>query len=231
MTWHPHCRQHMHAGIHVSTPGQLCPRQPVHTRTTPSVLGQSHLYWDNHILGSPSTQDSHVHSTDPKCSPPQLTWLLQETPGRYWHPVCPQIPPRSSSWDPAPPHHHGTPRDGADPDTAGSRPAELHSLKLQKPTPKIFASPPAHTPLPTTSKPPDLEMNHSSAPTWCHYRCHCHCHRCARAPPFTSLPPQRGQDPHAAPDLQKAPATVPIPAPGGDGHSCPPRSCGDTHRR
>lgn len=93
------------------------------------------------------------------CSPPHLTWLLWETPGCYWHPVCPEVPPSRSTWDPAPlttVEHHGMEL-GQIP--LGSRPAELHSLKLQKPTPKIFTLVPAHTPLPTTSKPPDPEIN------------------------------------------------------------------------
>lgn len=164
------------------------------------------------------------------CSLPHLTWLLQESPGCSWHPVCSQIPPSRSRWDRAPSHHHGMEL-GQTP-LASAR-QSFTQLKLQKPAPKIFTSPQT-----TTSKPPDLEMNHSSAPTRCHYHCHLHCHRCARAPSTSSPPPQRGQDPPMQHQTRKSllplpsvvPTIVPTPAAGGDRHSCPPQSCEDTHQ-
>lgn len=191
--------------------------------------------------GCPSTLPTPKDGSPPSslqplapCSPPQLTWLLRETPGRYWHPVCSPDPTQqrqsgsctpSSPWDTTErswARHHWLP------------PGRASLTETSETNTKNIHLPPAHIPLLTTSKPPDLEMNHSSASTWCHYHCNCRCHQCARAPSTTSLPPQRGQDPpHAAPDPQEVPAIAIsgphhclIPAPGGDRHSCSPQPWG-----
>lgn len=66
-------------------------------------------------------------------------WVLLE-------PCVPPDPTQQKHLGSCTPHHHGTPQDGAGPDTTGSCPAELHSVKLQKPTPKIFTSFRPHAP-------------------------------------------------------------------------------------
>lgn len=184
--------------------------------------------------GCPSTLPTPKDGRTPApCGPLLPTPSHLAAPGKPWVFLALCVPPDPTQQKQVGSCTLSSPRDGAGPDTAGFRPAELHSLELQKPAPKIFTSPQT-----TTSKPPDLEMNHSSAPTRCHYHCHLHCHRCARAPSTSSLPPQRGQDPpmqhqtpkHLLPLLSVVPTIVPTPAAGGDRHSCPAQSCGDTHQ-